>query len=120
MQYSVNDTRSYLSNLWIEEGDESKRPERLWNEDIGDLAEGRKILAEVVSGHLLRAAAHKHLAGHLLYLSLLELRPRKLDRAHFPNLAKFRYLDIDFFFFRERTLELGILTSHHLPSIMCL
>lgn len=55
----------YLSNFRIEKGDKSKSPEGLGNEDIGDLAILRKVLAKVFGSHVLCAPAHKDFAGHL-------------------------------------------------------
>ena len=60
-----------LRDFWVQEGDEGERPEGLWDEYIRDLAELGEVIAQVVGAHVLGAATHEHLTGHLLNLALL-------------------------------------------------
>ncbi len=82
---------NYLSNFWIKEGDEREGPEGFGDEDVGDLAKLGKVVAEVVRGHVLRAAAHKHLARHLLDLALLRI-VRMNEDCNNPNWSQSRLL----------------------------
>ena len=54
--------RTYLV---IGEGDEGKRPEGFGDEHVGDLAVLHEELPQLVSGHVLSAAAHKDFAAAL-------------------------------------------------------
>lgn len=60
------------THLVISEGDEGESPEGLRDEDVGDLPVLHEELPEVVGGHVLSAAADKHLpAPHRLVGALL-------------------------------------------------
>ena len=56
---------------------EREGAERLGDEDVGDLAELGEVVAQVLLGDVVRAAADEHLAGYLVLLSLLPGRRRQ-------------------------------------------
>jgi len=95
-----------LRYLRIQKSDEGEGAEGLGDEHVGHFAELCEVLAQVVRRHVLSAAADEDLARHLLDLALL------LEKLERPYRLSTRLCLI--------TLELGILTSHHRPSIMCL
>ncbi len=63
---------AYLCHFRIQEGDEGEGPERLRDEDVGDLAELGKVVSKIFGCHILGAASDEDLAGDLLDLSLLQ------------------------------------------------
>jgi hypothetical protein len=62
----------YLGNLGIEEGDESERPERLRDKDVGNFAVLGEVVFQVLGGDVLGAAANKNLTGDQGLVSLLK------------------------------------------------
>ncbi len=62
---------AHLCDLGIQKGDEGKRSEGLGDEDVRHLSELGKVIPQVISVHVFGAAANEHLAGNLLYLTLL-------------------------------------------------
>jgi len=55
-----------LCHVGIKEGYKAKGPEGPGNEHISDFAKLGEILAQVVRVYVLGAAAHEHLARHLV------------------------------------------------------
>ena len=72
----------YLRDLWIEECHEGEGPEGLRDEDVGDLSELGEVVPEVFCRHVLGAAADEHLAGNLLYLTLLQRKKESEGSLH--------------------------------------
>ena len=63
-----------LGHFRIEKGDEGEGPERLRDEDVGDLTELSEVVLQVVGRDVLGAATHEHLARDQGLAPLLEYK----------------------------------------------